>query len=297
MRRLGPQRHLSHGTIVAYVALFFALGGTGWAASHVSSGPTLVARVAGGSGVKVHCSATRNGKRVSCRVLRGSGVGPRGPRGPQGPPGNSGSSGGSGGTDADSFTESPAYNLTTPVAYVNGVGVNAQSSDTTNDEWQQANIFTFKRWTTADPGTITFRTPLLSPNQLQGTGAHLDSVDFCYGLQNTNQYSNGEADVSITNATVLEYVEPDGTSTSGYQPAYTPVTLIDKPLTLTTSDAGGSTGCDTVTASPAAAITSGGYLELDVQVQILTPTAPISPGTASYQGWVDFGRVTTTYAP
>ncbi len=294
MKRLRPPHRLSHGTIVAYVALFFALGGTGWAASHVSNGPNLVAHVAGGSGVKVRCSATRNGKRVSCKIVKGSGVGPRGP---QGPPGKSGGSGSSVGTASDSFTESPAYNLSTPVAYVYGVGVNGQSSDTTNDEWQQANIFTFKRWTAADPGTITFRTPLLSPNELQGTAADLDSVDFCYGLQNTNQYSNGEADVSITNATVLEYVEPDATSTTGYQPADTPVTLIDKPLTLATSDAAGSTGCETVTASPAAPITSGGYLELDVQIQILTPTAPVSPGSASYQGWVDFGRITTTYAP
>lgn len=73
MKRLGLGS--AHATVIAYVALFLALVGSGYAA----------VRIASSAPVKVRCSASRRGKRVSCQVVKGSGVGPRGLQGPPGP--------------------------------------------------------------------------------------------------------------------------------------------------------------------------------------------------------------------
>jgi hypothetical protein len=84
-----------HGTVVAWVALFIALGGSGYAAVTIASA----------GGVKVRCSASRGHKKVGCKVVKGSGVGPQGPRGVQGPPGPTGPSG------ATTLTEPPGYSF------------------------------------------------------------------------------------------------------------------------------------------------------------------------------------------
>jgi hypothetical protein len=87
----GRKRFFNHGTVVGYVALFFALGGSSLAATHIAS----TAREAPHSKapkVKVVCSATQGKKKIGCSVVTGA-VGPRGPRGLQGSPGPKGDSG------------------------------------------------------------------------------------------------------------------------------------------------------------------------------------------------------------
>src|ERR1700735_4352464 len=88
---------LTHGTAVAYVALLFARGGSGSAATQLGghSKGAPVAHAARGSKLKVHCTATNGGKKVKCVAVTGVVRGPRGqqgPPGPKGPPGNNGTS-------------------------------------------------------------------------------------------------------------------------------------------------------------------------------------------------------------
>jgi hypothetical protein len=272
---------LSHGTAIAYVALFLALGGSGYAATQIVSSARAGA-------VKVRCSASRSGKKVSCKVVKGSGVGPHGPQGPQGPRGAQGNPGPSGPGGPLTLTEAPGFSPL-PGGTVN---VNNQSVGP-NNEWQKNNIYTQGKFPAAAPGTIGFSTYLLSPSSLGSGTARLSSVDFCYGLQNTT--GGPEADLSIIRATVLEFTEPDGTSSAGPIPAYTatPAKLIDQPLNDTGSTTG-VTSCQTVSAPAAPVITRGGYLELELQVGL---AAPNGPSGSFEQGWLYFGRVTTTYSP
>lgn len=272
MRRLGA----THATAIAYIALFIALGGSGYAA-------TRIATASRSAPVKVRCSASRGGRRVGCKVFSGSGVGPRGlpgPRGLQGPSGAPGST---------TLTESPGFTvLGSPNT---DIGVNGQGEGV-NAEWQSNNIYSESPITT--PAPVTFRMYLLSPSALDGSATHLASVNFCYGLQNSSLGPSHDANVSITGATVVEYDEPGGTNAGGPTPVYsTPAaTLLNVPLDITTNSTGESS-CQTVTATTPQPISSTGYLGLVITASFTAPTA----GTAPYQGWLYFGRVTTTYSP
>jgi hypothetical protein len=271
MKRLGT----THATAIAYVALFVALGGSGYAA-------TRIATASRSAPVKVRCSASQGRRRVACKVFSGSGVGPRGIQGPRGLQGPSGAPG------STTLTEPPGF---TVVGSPNpNIGVNGQGQGA-NAEWESNNIYSGTTITT--PAPVTFRMYLLSPSALDGSATHLASVNFCYGLQDSSLGASHDGNVSITGATVVEYEEPGGTNT-GPTPAYsTPAaTLLNVPLNITTNSTGDNS-CQTVTAATPQTISSTGYLALEITASFTAPTA----GTAPYQGWLYFGRVTTTYAP
>jgi hypothetical protein len=271
---------ISHTSVIAYLALFLALGGTGFAAQQI-------AQAAKSPPVKVRCSASRSGRRVACAIVRGKGVGPRGAQGVPGKPGAPGAPGAAGST---ALTAAPSYTplytqISNPL-----VGVNNISSDPTGQlEWQRMNVYSGSVVST--PATVPFETFLLSPNELDGSADHISSVDFCYGIQDS---TIGSATLSITRLTVIELTEPDGPA-NGAQPVYTtpPAQVFDQPVNLGGS-ATGQTNCVKVAASGApVAIAPGGYLALKVQLTFAAPTAPKSYN----QGWVYFGRISTTYSP
>ena len=89
--RLGRPRH---GTVVAYLALFLALGGTAFAAASLPRHSVGTAQLRNGA---VTGSKVRNGSLSASDFRSGSlpkgpagPTGPAGPAGPQGPPGSSG---------------------------------------------------------------------------------------------------------------------------------------------------------------------------------------------------------------
>ncbi|MFL5822176.1 MAG: hypothetical protein ACJ764_01905 [Solirubrobacteraceae bacterium] len=244
--------------------------------SVVACAAVVVLTIAGGayaasrsSGVKVRCTATRNGKPVTCRVV----TGPSNPSGPT------------------TLTQAPSFALVPGTMSSGNVGLNSQSSDTTNLEFQQMNVYSFYPNNNA---TMVFRTYLLSPSEIAGRFAHLHSVDFCYGLQNSTLGSSQPAYLKIIRATVREFVERDAVSQNGPMPVYLPnTTLATAPLNVGTTPTG-RTGCKNVAFASPPLILRGGYLALDVEVSF---TAPNPNNGHPFQGWLDFGRVATTYGP
>jgi hypothetical protein len=273
----------SHGTVIAYVALFLAVCGSGYAASRV------------GGGVKVTCRATRSHKRVACSVV-GTTSGPRGPQGPKGTDGKNGTNGTNGNPGGDGptvFTQQPAYaaDPTNVSGYLipfvgptpNRFGEDqfTVAEDTAVDNDRQNSVYI----------------PLQSTSQVGGTPTHLSSVQFCINISpNTNTSYHGTSTVSLDKATVYELNEPKpaggaNTGTAGSPPAYSaPVTLVQQSF----SGQVDIDDCPTVTASTPPAVDPTGYLYLELTVGLTTTGAMSGQfGTNSIQ----FGRVTTTYTP
>lgn len=269
----------SHGTLIAFVALFVALGGAGYAATNI------------GGGVKVTCKAKHGRNHVSCAVVRGPAVGPRGPRGPQGPPGTKGASGGSGPT---TFTQEPAYTVDpsnnpnwltaigapVPNRYLEEQYDIAQDSNPTNDV--QNDIYM----------------PLQSPSQIGGGSTHLSSVQFCINISaNSNALYSGQSAVSVDKATVYELSEPNpnggpGSGNSNGPPPYSQRTpLLQQSYTGQTQ----IDSCLTASTTSPQAIDPNGYLVLAVTLGLTTS----GKTNAGYYGtnYVQLGRVTTTYTP
>jgi hypothetical protein len=171
------------------------------------------------------------------------------------------------------------------------VGVNSQETDPYNDEWQKNNVYSYSQVT--KQASLVFRTYLLSPSQVSSKDEHVRSVDFCWGLQDSTLGAAQPAYLSITRATLREFVEPDGTSTNGPVPVDLPDKLFDVPFHIGTNTAG-SHGCKTISPASPPLVRRGGYLALDVQVGF---TAPNAANSTPFQGWLYFGRVTTTYTP
>jgi hypothetical protein len=267
----------SHGTLIAYAALFLALCGSGYAATQI------------GGGIKVTCSATRARKRVSCRVVgtasRGP-QGPQGPRGPQGPPGTGGSSG------PTAFTQEPAYtvdptnspNFLTPIAtsaspYLEGQFTVAEDAGAANNA--QSDVYM----------------PLQSPSRIAGSTAHVSSVQFCINISpQTNSNYTGTTSVSVDKATVYELNEPSpgggaGSGTAAGPPAYSPRTVL---LQQTYTGETQIDNCLTATASSPQAVSANGYLILAITIGLTTNGAQ---GGFFGTNYVSFGRVTTTYTP
>jgi hypothetical protein len=273
LKKLG----ISHGTVVAYAALFFAFGGTGYAATQI---------VASSGGVKVRCSASHNHKHLSCKVVKGSGVGPRGPRGAQGPPGPGGAYG------PTVLTQSPAFTIS-PGGTIDLSGGTLSAGDE-QQGWTAGSTAPPSAPTTQ---TDTFVTYLLSPSEIAGGGTHLASVQFCYGaFANTDAAYAEPAGITITHATVYENTEPatSGTTPVGAPPYSSPTPLVDASLSLT-----GGYGCKTLTPATPPAIAAGGYLSLDVTASF-SSEGYYHPGASSYEypsAPIYFGRVTTTYSP
>lgn len=280
---------IGHGTVIAYVALFIALGGSGYAA-------TVIATTARGGGVKVRCSASRSGKRVSCKVVTGSGVGPAGPRGPhgaQGPPGASGTSG------PTTLSNPPGYEIATGDGFpwTNTAG---QSFD--NQREQEFTAYPGNGTGKAYSGQTTLTTALLSPSSVAGGTEHLGSAQFCYGAyNNTNSAASGPASIAITSAAVVEQHEPSASGTTAPSspatittpeaPPYgSPTTLVSASFAPALSS---SYACRTIQASTPPQITGDGYLSL-----VLTVTFSVPSWTGAYpEATLSLGRVTTTYSP
>ena len=179
-----------------------------------------------------------------------------------------------------------------------------------DDESQQFTVYTTTSVPSTSggtPGEPIFRTYLESPGELYGGAAHLQSIQFCYGLQDTsNTFHVGEpTTIAITHATLTQYDESGTTVVPGEPPTYDPAQLFSLPLNIQTSPAlqtsgpgagsgVGTGGCQTLTPSPAPAITSTGYLALDITA---TFTAPDVTSGATWNAIISFGRITTTYAP
>jgi hypothetical protein len=285
MRRLNAARSLNplkrHGTVVAYLALFVAFGGTGWAATNRGAVLAGAAR-AKPAAVKVHCTATSRGKRVKCSVV-GSSQGPRGARGPQGLTGASGGAGGTGGSGPAGpsgptvLTQQPGWTVTT--GNLNNLLI---PSGDEIDMWNVQNVTN-----APESGTATVTTYLLSPSELSGSTAHMASVQFCYGTDTSRAPSAG-TEMTITGATVVQADEPNASATGTYfAPAYTSANLITAPLSLTNQ-----AGCQTVSAPSPVAIDPSGFLRLE-----LTVSYTLAVDNAAPQVTLQLGRVTTTYTP
>ena len=285
--RHAPRRLPSHGTVVAYLALFLVLGGTGYAATQI------------GNGVKVTCAAQRGHKHVACTVVgktrpgpRGR-TGPRGPTGPRGLLGPRGPAGASGGDGPAVYTSQPAFtvdpqnqqNFLTPMGpanpnpYLEGQQTVAEDSNPAND--LQNDVYM----------------PLLSPSQLGGAALRLSSVQFCVNISpNSNVNYPGTSSVSVDKATVYEINEPKpaggaGTGAAGGPPAYSPrVAMLQQTYTGQTQ----IDDCLTASASNPQTVNPNGYLVLAVTLGLTTSGKANNTFGTNY---VQFGRVTTTFTP
>lgn len=267
----------SHGTVIAYLALFLVLGGTGYAASQI------------GGAVKVTCSAKREHRKVACKVVGKAKRGPAGPQGSRGPQGATGPSGGEGPT---TFTQPPAYTVD---PNNNPNYLTAFVSPTPNP------YFEAQRTVAQDSSTVTDAhndviTPLLSPSQIGGTAVKLSSVEFCINIgPNSNPSFTGTSTVSVDKATVYEIDEPkpaggagSGDSNAEPPPYESPVPLLQQTYTGETM----VDDCLTASASTPQPVNPDGYLVLAVTLGLTTSGGP-GFGTNP----IAFGRVTTTYGP
>jgi hypothetical protein len=187
MRRLGVRIWSGrHATVVAYLALFVALGGTGFAATSLhSSGGALRSNHA----QTVAHAASARGRRGP-RGFRGR-TGPRGPAGARGSKGDSGATGPSGPTTISvdptwrrisslSTTgnvkgiDSPANTYANQTALVQGFAVtDGRQTYQEFDECCSANTAEY---------TDHLEMPIFSPAVLSGSAQHVTSVRICYSI-------------------------------------------------------------------------------------------------------------------
>ena len=266
---------LRHGTLVAYVALFIALGGSGYAATRIAS-------IAGSSPVKVRCSATRAGKRVNCKVVKGSGAGPRGQ---QGPPGRNGAAG------PTTYSGPPAFTFveqTPGVPASSSVSVNFGQLH--NDEWQNIALFTsFKRHPCERAGAA-------DPADADQRPDRVRRLDIALLLgQLLLRRSAGPTDPTseqLTHIALVEYVENNVPTDTFQPPAYTTVPLWSAPITnAAPATSSGAGGCVTFGPSSPVAIQPNGFLALWITPSYSAPDSD----TGGVQ--VSFGRITTTFGP
>jgi hypothetical protein len=267
-----------HGTVVAYVSLFIALGGSGYAA-------TRIATASRSAPVKVRCSASQGRRRVACKVVKGSGVGPRGA---QGPPGTNGALG------PTTYSQPPAFSFveqTPGVPQSSAVSVTIGSLHD-GDEWQNIALFTsFQQDIPASaPGQPILQTYVNGPTEFEGSTSHFYSAGFCYG----GQLSVNPTTEQLTHIALVEYIENNGPvpTDSAAPPAYTTDTLWSAPITgAVPASSSGAGGCLTVTPPKPVAIPPNGYLAL-----WFTPsyTAPDSDQNGVQ---ISFGRITTSFGP
>jgi hypothetical protein len=274
--------------VVAAAALFVALGGTGWAATHSGSAARPVAHAAGAPTVKVRCSAKRNGKKVSCSVVKGSGVGPTGPRGLQGPPGTPASTG------PTTLSEQPGFVLTSGSPPMQLANTSGKTYD--GGEEQEFSIYN-SLFSAVGPFPGTLVAPLLSPSSITGGASSLTSVEFCWGEFDDTDPPANPSTLRITDASVYEYDEPTASGTSPPAASPTDTTPEAAPYAATKLlDASGLSlgagyGCQTIQASSPPAITAGGYMSL-----VLTISFSAHAASGNYpESTLSLGRVTATY--
>jgi hypothetical protein len=271
----------SHTSVIAYLALFLALGGTGFAAQQT-------AHVAGSSPVKVRCSATRSGKHVGCKVVKGSGVGPRGPRGPQGNTGNNGASG------PTTYSDPPAFTF---VEQTPGVPPSSAVSVTTGElhngeQYQNIALYTqaSQDISATAPGEPILQTYVNGPTEFDGSPVRFYGASFCYG----GQLSIHPTTEQLTHVALVEEVENNGPVPPGtaQPPAYTPVTVWSAPITnAVAASSDGAGGCMSVGPSSPVAVQPNGMFALWFTSSYTAP----SSDTVGVQ--ITFGRITTTFGP
>jgi hypothetical protein len=318
---------LTHGTAVAYLALFLALGGSGYAATRLGGrskgGP--VAQAARSSKLKVHCTATKGGKKVKCVAVTGVVAGPRGPQGrqgppgPKGPPGNNGTSttGSGGGTTV--FVQPPAYAIgnealspascSTGTNGFGGSGAPTQydqtqawsgSSDCASGNGYATTNLNYRATGVPVSDSATFTTYLQTPSQVDGSASDLDSVQFCYGDANDTAGTGTEAQtatMTINRAQVYEIDEPAVATAGGGAPPYAHELLLNDVLSL----AGGS-NCATVKPASTAKIDPSGYLMFRIFAAFTATKGYYANSYYATQAYtavtpLTLGRITTTYGP
>jgi hypothetical protein len=278
MRRFGT----THATAIAYVALFVALGGSGYAA-------TTIASASRSAPVKVRCSASQGRRRVACKVVTGSGVGPRGAQGPPGPSGTSGPT---------VLSQGPGYSRQ-PATISGFPWTNTSGQSYDNDAEQE--FTAFSQYSPEPLQTTTLQTALLTPSEVAGGSERLASVQFCYGVfNNTDPGAGYTSTIQISNAEVVEDNEPGSstsaaptspnTNTTPEAPLYASEPLINAPFSPALEN---SSSCRTIAASSPAPISASGYLSLVLTVSYQGEAY----GGAYPEGTISLGRVTTTYAP
>jgi hypothetical protein len=278
MRRPGA----THATAIAYVALFVALGGSGYAA-------TTIASASRSAPVKVRCSASQGRRRVACKIVKGSGVGPRGTQGPPGPSGTSGPT---------VLSQGPGYSRQ-PATISGFPWTNTSGQSYDNDAEQE--FTAYSQYSPEPLQTTTLQTALLSPSEVAGGSERLASVQFCYGVfNNTDPGAGYTSTIQITDAEVVEDNEPGSsssaaptspnTNTTPEAPLYAAEPLINAPFSPALEN---SSSCRTIAAPSPAPISPNGYLSL-----VLTVTYQGEAYGGVYpEGTISLGRVTTTYAP
>jgi len=288
LKRSRLRRLPSHGTIVAYVALFFALCGSGLAATNEVSKLTAATKV------KVRCSATQGHKRVACKVVGRTGDGPAGPPGPpgsrgaagvQGPPGNV-LNGPTVLTQSPSYTFDPSNNpgyLTpfqtgSPDRYYGQEYTYSADSNPEND--LQNDVYT----------------ELISPSQIGGSTMHISSVQFCIDISpNSNTGFHGTSTVSVDKATVYEVDEPKPAGGAG-SGTFPPLSYSAAVPLLQQSYSGETdiNDCLTASTSTPVAIDPSGYLIFAITLGLTDSGTNNSTYGTNY---IQFGRVTATYTP
>jgi hypothetical protein len=310
---------------VAYVALFFALGGTGWAASQLAAGPKAsapTAHAARSKPLKIHCTAKKGGKKLKCVAVTGVVRGPRGPQGPRGVPGPRGDSGGSGATGGSGttgsggstvITQAPAYGFVAQNAtscYTNS-GISFASSGTGADDELQSfsGSSSCAKAGNSNPNPPlvgiaateqgVFTTYLLTPSQVDGHSAKLASVQFCYGASTGTAGTGTEkqtTSMTITNAAVYQLNEPAAASSGAGAPPYATATLLSTNPSL-----GNGSNCATVKPSSPVAIGASGYLMFRLVATLSASAGYADPADNYGQPFVAhatlaLGRITTTYS-
>jgi hypothetical protein len=276
-----------HATIVAYLALFVAILGTGFAAGRLTNGR----------------SARRTVALESASHRHKSRRGPRGPRGftgapgQRGPKGDQGDTGGTGPSGPTVFSTGPAWSDRS----TSGTGSGAPCTGTslygpTVKNWQGEDYDEFDQ---CSPGTAGHAVdqlwmPIAGDSELSGSAQHLSSVRICYFLVDvTGGITLDKIDLvqqslpSVSDPSNATGANPGG----GFAPnGGTLTTLTSATVPAGTPDAKGYVAaCPTITFSPAApAVDPNGTLMLQLQ---------LSHGWNSYNAYVMLGRVTYTFTP
>jgi hypothetical protein len=183
-----------HATVVAYLALLVALGGTGYAASRVFVSPSAHRTEASRRAAVTARARPRRGRRGP-RGFRGA-TGPAGPRGPIGPKGDKGDKGDPGPSGPTTISVPPAWSLVgdtwSDAGPSSDNGVCGQSHNASYCDgglkgpypstWQGQSYQEFDQWGHNYPGPYValLRMPLTFTSQLSGSPQHLVSIRFCY---------------------------------------------------------------------------------------------------------------------
>jgi hypothetical protein len=211
-RRLGT----FHATVVAYVALLIALGGTGYAATVVFSPARVNAHAASGRG------------RRGPRGPRGF-TGPRGPAGPQGAKGDKGDVGPSGPTV---MSTPPAWSVYSDTWSSGGDQTTCQNQTAQQDwptycdgglkgpfatHWQDQDYEELDQWGHYHPGpyTAVLRMPLTFTSELSGSPQHLTSVRMCFTHLVGPGGAHPDTYISITSISAVQLRLPSVTIPPG----------------------------------------------------------------------------------